>query len=624
MSKSEAMDISQVEENGETKGENADGKSKEENKEIEEDEPELIENEVTLSWYDSDLNLTIEKDTLCTAKPVCEGRFARIWAGARATHGYTTDKVCFQVKILELLDVSDCIYIKREVLPHQIRIGWSSFDTTLQLGEDPTSYAIDSSGKAFENCKYRNYGRQFNKKNEVITAYLDFTGENVDISFALNNTDLGTAFSVPKEGIQGKALAPHILTKNIKFEVNFGQVAPWGTIKPDFQFVSDIPLQHRTRGPRAPPSREECEVILVCGLPAAGKTHWSTEYAKKNPEKRYTIISINALAEKMKINGVPRKLKTDVYEGPNVKCLEKLMHIGCHRRRNYILDQTSWKRKIRNFENFTQKCVVIQPTLEEYRKRVSKQLAEGERYVSDSDTYDVTSKYTLPDPSLFAEVVYTELGPGELEKVMEVITAEAKEKFAKILADAKTSTKKVAGSLPQKQKQNSPRGGGFNNNPSKRMKGSYGVNDGYTFSNFSTTYPLKRPMPGYQGGNWRPLVPTPPRTGYGPNMGNMGTGLLGPRVPPRGYMSPPGAYRSGPPNQPYGPAPQRRGGPPMPQSRMGYGGPMPRDFRGGPWGDYTNNGDYYMDDDPTDRADWGRWWNEEGRKMYGRWLASNY
>jgi hypothetical protein len=44
------------------------------------------------------------------------------------------------------------------------------------------------------------------------------------------------------------------------------------------------------RGPREPQSFEDCEVLMMVGLPGSGKTYWAENWSKKHPEKRYNIL----------------------------------------------------------------------------------------------------------------------------------------------------------------------------------------------------------------------------------------------------------------------------------------------------------------------------------------------
>lgn len=95
------------------------------------DEPEIDESAVLLSWYDSDLNLVIEKDNFLSATPMHQQGFGYIWAGARASFGFSKGKVCYEVKCVENCDVT---HLEDEPNPHVLRVGWSVQGTSMQLG----------------------------------------------------------------------------------------------------------------------------------------------------------------------------------------------------------------------------------------------------------------------------------------------------------------------------------------------------------------------------------------------------------------------------------------------------------------------------------------------------------
>ena len=46
--------------------------------------------------------------------------------------------------------------------------------------------------------------------------------DEVYFSYAKNGDDLGICFQIEKSQLNGQALFPHVLTKNVSFEVNFG------------------------------------------------------------------------------------------------------------------------------------------------------------------------------------------------------------------------------------------------------------------------------------------------------------------------------------------------------------------------------------------------------------------
>lgn len=68
-----------------------------------------------------------------------------------------------------------------------------------------------------------------------------------------------------------QALYPHVLTKNCRIEVNFGQAHnPYFSILPGYKFIGNTPPEARVSGTKAPLTKQECEVIMMVGLPGVG------------------------------------------------------------------------------------------------------------------------------------------------------------------------------------------------------------------------------------------------------------------------------------------------------------------------------------------------------------------
>merc|ERR1719186_2397361 len=78
--------------------------AKVEEKKEKENEPEIPEALVCLDWYNSDLNLRIT-DNYMTGIPFSRDGWGYCYAGARATYGFNSGKVWFEVKSLDNLDV---------------------------------------------------------------------------------------------------------------------------------------------------------------------------------------------------------------------------------------------------------------------------------------------------------------------------------------------------------------------------------------------------------------------------------------------------------------------------------------------------------------------------------------
>ncbi|XP_055927077.1 heterogeneous nuclear ribonucleoprotein U-like protein 1 [Argiope bruennichi] len=397
---------------------------------------EIDETIITLDTYNSDLNLVIA-GSLFSAHPLTDEGFAFMWAGARATHGTSKGKFCFEVKVLDHLDVSHLP--ADEPNPHVVRVGFSVESSSLQLGEDPLSYGYGGTGKISTNCQFKDFGQSF-ICGDVILAVCNMDGDQVQLGFAKNGKFLGWAYKINKSELKGKALFPHVLTKNTAFEVNFGQKEkpyfPLPDVVKDYIFIGCLPLEQRESGTRPPKRKADCEMIMMCGLPGAGKSVWAADYSVKHPEKKYNILGTNNIIDKMKVMGLPRKRnyagRWDVLIQMATKCLNKMFEIGSNLRRNYILDQTNvypsaQRRKMRNFEGFKRIAVVIVPTDAEYRRRCDKRDREEGKDVPDQAVLEMKANFKLPEVGdVFDDVIYTELQKAEAEKLVAQYNEEGK------------------------------------------------------------------------------------------------------------------------------------------------------------------------------------------------------
>merc|ERR1711997_886255 len=185
---------------------------------VHENEPEVDESVICLDWFNSDLSMRIDKNTMMIGEPFHKDGWGYVWSGAKATHGFNSGSVCYEVKLLDELET------KVEPAVHELRLGWSTDDTDMQLGEAPCSFAYSGSAKKGRDCKFEDFGETF-KKDDVVGAFLDLTGTSAIMTFTKNGVNQGVAYEIPHEELEGKALYPHVSSRNYKFEVNFGKVA---------------------------------------------------------------------------------------------------------------------------------------------------------------------------------------------------------------------------------------------------------------------------------------------------------------------------------------------------------------------------------------------------------------
>ncbi|XP_032446851.1 heterogeneous nuclear ribonucleoprotein U-like protein 1 isoform X3 [Xiphophorus hellerii] len=400
-----------------------------------EDEEENVDDSmVTIDTYNCDLHFKVSRDRYSGYPLTIEG-FAYLWAGARATHGITRGRVCYEMKINEEIPVKHLP--SSEPDPHVVRIGWSLNNCSTQLGEEPFSFGYGGTGKKSSDCKFADYGEKFGE-NDIIGCYIDFeSSDEVTMGFLKNGVNLGVAFRTTKEALAGRALFPHVLVKNCAVEFNFGQKRePYFPPEEGYTFFHDLPMEDKIRGTKGPANKSECEILMMVGLPACGKTTWAIKHAEENPDKKYNILGTNAIMDKMKVMGLRRQKnyagRWDVLIQQATQCLNRLIEIAARKRRNYILDQTNVygsarRRKMRPFEGFQRKAIVICPTDEDFKERTLKQTNEQGKDVPDHAVLEMKANFTLPEPCDFLEdVAFVELQREDAEKVLKQYNEEGR------------------------------------------------------------------------------------------------------------------------------------------------------------------------------------------------------
>lgn len=310
---------------------------------------------------------------------------------------------------------------------HGVRVGWSAEEASLQLGEDSISYGYDNSGKSCTASNFSDYGVTFTE-GDVIGCYLDFESEEKTISYTKNGEDLGTAFTLSEEDLQDKVFFPHVVLKNTECQINTGaQEEVWFPRKDGFALIEQMGNENLVEGKRGYKEKEECEVIMMVGLPASGKSTWVNKHIEENKDKKYNIIGTNTIMARMKVNGEERKRKSDDFDklmDKATKCLKKLFELAPTKKRNYILDQTNvhpsaQKRKMDPFVGFKRTAIILVNKPEELEKRAKEKKEKEGFEIPEYALLDMKANYSLPRVgSLFSEVTYVEEEAQEAEKIV--------------------------------------------------------------------------------------------------------------------------------------------------------------------------------------------------------------
>uniref|UniRef100_A0A669EED6 Si:ch211-107m4.1 n=1 Tax=Oreochromis niloticus TaxID=8128 RepID=A0A669EED6_ORENI len=388
---------------------------------------EQDEDKVRLDKYGSHLHFEVSPDG-SSGQPRFWAQFPLLWSGCRLTHGVQQGRVGFEVRLeRKLLTAQPDDHEVRE--PYGLRVGWSVADSSLLLGEDELSFCYDGRGKKVSDRKEENFGEPFSE-GDIIGCYASFSSDGaVELSFHKNGRFVGVAFSTDTSVLRGRALFPHVLCKSCSFKLLLDPAAqPWYPGPPGFTPLATLPPGQRVCSTSGPTSRAQCEVVLMVGLPASGKSVWARNYMKQHPEKQHRLLGTEELLAYM-ISGGQRDSRLQQAS----HCLTEIIKIAAQTPGNYILDQcnilfSALRHKLRLFTGFRRRVVVVFPSADEWKRRLLQhQMRDGE-HIPETALLKLQVSCSLPEQQddLLEELQYIELPQEKALKLLQEYKDEAR------------------------------------------------------------------------------------------------------------------------------------------------------------------------------------------------------
>ena len=108
-----------------------------------------------------------------------------------------------------------------------------------------------------------------------------------------------------------------------------------------FEPIQQASPKHKERGPCPPPSQSSCDVVLLVGLPASGKTTWAQKFCRDQSDKNYEILGSDMILDKMGLGRVGWRENYETLLKQSNEILNNMLVLASESMRNFVIDQVS-------------------------------------------------------------------------------------------------------------------------------------------------------------------------------------------------------------------------------------------------------------------------------------------
>lgn len=146
------------------------------------------------------------------------------------------------------------------------------------------------------------------------------------------------------------------------------------------------------------------ELIVLVGLPGSGKSTWIKNFIAKNPNKSYTVISLDDIIEALgQKDGLNYNEAFKIYARQAKSMMKEQAHDAFKNGHNVIWDQTNMNVKFRKMamnlakqHGYTAEAVVWSLTDTEWKKRYNARKEETGKSIPSHVLENMARRYEAP------------------------------------------------------------------------------------------------------------------------------------------------------------------------------------------------------------------------------------
>lgn len=437
-------------------------------KELEEDAPAekgpKIKEKVGFLVKDTTLNVAVSDfGNMLTC--FSDSGFQYLLAGARANVGIKSGRYMFEVNVVELMhQKQDTTGVTGRVPQPRnfFRLGLSTENSSLLIGEDEQSVCFDAEGSFIHNKKKTNVGAKFERSmNVCVLVNLDAGSENAyTVSLFRDGERICQPQKLP-EGLMGKALFPTVTYRNVTVHYNFGPLAH-ADLPFKCRMIQDATAKDAIVAKDEAPKDGKYTAVFPTSLPDEGTFQWLDSWLEENPG--YTELSDRAILDWAQKSGIARlkpynsmvcKDKPEMSFGlpyMDEKTVQKMIKILAGlQKRNFVVMEVQANllkderaKLLESFTDFKKVALVVAGEPPKAFKQKSQDLALSEK----QEKSDADFKKKLEEEKkkkAFAKKVKEDAKKKKKEeKAQKKANEERKKKLADILAKREADKKAAA------------------------------------------------------------------------------------------------------------------------------------------------------------------------------------